>query len=633
MLQLDNLTLRVGGRVLLADLDLAIQPGTRLGIVGANGTGKSSLVRLITGELSADKGELRLPSSWRLSYMAQHTPTGSQSAHDFVLDGHAPFRQAEAELQAAEASGDGHRIAEAHAHYDAIDGYRLPALASELLHGLGFGAEDQGKAVESFSGGWRMRLNLGRALMTPSDLMLLDEPTNHLDLDTLLWLQDWLQRYDGTLILISHDREFLDAVCNHIVHIEHQQARLYRGNYSSFETQRAEVLAQQQAAFRKQQRERAHLQQFVDRFRAKATKAKQAQSRIKALERMALITPAHVDSPFSFHFRASKQLPNPLLQLHHCDAAYGDKTILEDVSIDFAPGDRIGLLGANGAGKSTLIKLMDGQLAPRSGERKAAKDLAIGYFAQHQVEQLDDNASPLLHLQRIDGRADDQSLRSFVGGFGFHGDRALDPVAPFSGGEKARLALALIIYQRPNLLLLDEPTNHLDLDMRHSLTLALQEFEGAIVVVSHDRALLDSVCDRFYLVQDSRVSEYEDDLDSYRRLLQKRFKAENANSRPATSEHDDTSATTRKDRRREQAQRREQLRPLLNQQKKLEQEMARLEQEKAKLERALADSTLYNNEARKAELQELLKQQGLNRQKLEDAETQWLDVSSQLDEG
>lgn len=633
MLQLEHLTLRVGGTILLSDLNLTLQPKMRLGIVGANGTGKSSLLRLITGELHADAGELRLPGDWRLAYMAQHTPSGAQTAHDFVLDGHGPYQQAEAERRTAEASGSGQQLAEIHARLDAMDAWRIPAQANELLHGLGFSSDDQLRPVDQFSGGWRMRLNLAQTLMTPSDLLLLDEPTNHLDLDTLLWLQDWLLRYQGALILISHDREFLDAVCDHMLHIEQQTARLYRGNYSAFEKQRAAVLAQQQAAYKQQQREVAHLHQFVDRFRAKATKAKQAQSRIKALERMELIAPAHVDSPFHFGFRKARNYPNPLLQLEHCTAAYGDDVILDDISFSLAPGDRIGLLGSNGAGKSTLIKLLNGQLAPRHGDYQTAQDLAIGYFAQHQLEQLDDEASPLLHLQRLDAennnkRADDQSLRDYLGGFGFRGDRALDKVKPFSGGEKARLSLALIIYQRPNLLLLDEPTNHLDLDMRHALTLALQEYEGALVLVSHDRALLQTVCDRFYLVHDRQVTEFDGDLQSYRQLIQSRQDKNKDNDKPMVSH----SAEGRRDRRRQQAERRELLRPLMKEQKKLEQVIARLEQERTEIEQALSQTELYNDAARKPELQELMKQQGRIKQQLDETESQWLDISAQLEE-
>jgi ATP-binding cassette subfamily F protein 3 len=628
MLQIEHLTLRVGGNILLSDLNLTLQPKMRLGIIGANGTGKSSLLRLITGDLHADAGELRLPSDWRLAYMAQHTPSGTQTAHDFVLDGHGPYRQAEDELRAAESTGKGQQLAEIHAWLDAMDAWRIPAQASELLHGLGFNSDDHQRPVDQFSGGWRMRLNLAQALMTPSDMLLLDEPTNHLDLDTLLWLQDWLLRYQGALILISHDREFLDAVCDHMLHIEQQKARLYRGNYSAFEKQRAAVLAQQQAAYKQQQREVAHLHQFVDRFRAKATKAKQAQSRIKALERMELIAPAHVDSPFHFGFRKARNYPNPLLQLEHCTAAYGDTVILDNISFSLAPGDRIGLLGSNGAGKSTLIKMFNAQLTPGNGDYRAAQDLAIGYFAQHQLEQLDDEASPLLHLQRLDQQADDQSLRDYLGGFGFQGDRALDKVKPFSGGEKARLSLALIIYQRPNLLLLDEPTNHLDLDMRHALTLALQEYEGALVLVSHDRALLQTVCDRFYLVHDQQVTEFDGDLQSYRQLIQCKQDKSKENDKPNVSH----SAEGRRDRRRQQAERRELLRPLMNKQKKLEQVIAKLEQEKTEIEQALSQTALYNDAARKSELQELMVQQGRIRQQLDETESQWLDISAQLEE-
>ncbi len=431
------------------------------------------------------------------------------------MDGDTELRVLQAQLVEAEAADDGERQASLFGRLEAIDGYTAPTRAARLMAGLGFSEAQMQQPVDSFSGGWRMRLNLAQALMCRSDLLLLDEPTNHLDLDAALWLQDWLRAYSGTVLLISHDRDFLDLCVDHIALLAEQRLHAYTGNYSAYEKQRATQLAQQQAAHEKQQRTVAHLQQFVDRFRAKATKARQAQSRLKALARMEEIAPAHVDSPFTFGFRAPKDVPHPLLQLTEMDLGYAGEALLHGVKMDIQPGDRLGLLGPNGAGKSTLIKALVGELAPLAGQRKAAKTLQIGYFAQHQLEQLHGDDSPLGHLRRLDPVASEQELRNYLGSFGFIGDQALSLVAPFSGGEKARLVLALLVYQRPNLLLLDEPTNHLDLEMRHALNLALQDFEGAMLIVSHDRHLLRSVCDRFVLVAGGRAEPFDGDLDDY----------------------------------------------------------------------------------------------------------------------
>ncbi|HJW82316.1 MAG TPA: ATP-binding cassette domain-containing protein, partial [Acidiferrobacterales bacterium] len=486
------------------------------------------------------------------------------------------------------------------------------------------------RPVSAFSGGWRMRLNLAQALMCRSDLLLLDEPTNHLDLDAVLWLEDWLRAYPGTLLVISHDRDFLDRVTDHILHLEARaeaaRATLYTGNYSAFERARAAELAREQAASEKQRREAAHMRDFVERFRAKASKARQAQSRLKMLERMPEIAAAHVDSPFHFQFRAPEKLPAPLLVLKDGAAGYGDATILHNVNLSLAPGDRVGLLGPNGAGKSTLIRLLAGELALRGGERIGARDLKIGYFAQHQLEQLhlDDNA--LIHLTRLDPRAREQELRDFLGGFGFVGDRVLEPVAPFSGGEKARLVLALIVYQRPNLLLLDEPTNHLDLEMRHALALALQEFDGAMVVVSHDRYLLRSVTDRLVLVADGKAETFDGDLDDE---YPKWLAARRARQTPASA---DTArpAVNRKDQRRQDADKRRQTQPFKNRLKTLEQELERLGAEKARLNTVLSDSALYTS-AEKDKLKALLQEQGRVQQALAQTESAWLEACEALE--
>ncbi|MDO9140005.1 MAG: ATP-binding cassette domain-containing protein, partial [Methylobacter sp.] len=487
MLNFRNITLRRGARVLFANASFTIHKGQKVGFTGANGAGKSSFFALVLGELHLDEGDFSMPPALEIAHVAQETPAVVRSAIDYVIDGDQPLRRLQAQLLAAEQADDGLKQAELHAALDTIGGYTAQARASRLMNGLGFTADQEVKPVNSFSGGWRMRLNLAQALMCRSDVLLLDEPTNHLDLDAVIWLQDWLCKYPGTLLLISHDRDFLDTITSHIVNIEQNKADIYTGNYSAFERMRAEKLAQQQSSYLKQQREIAHMQSFVDRFKAQATKARQAQSRIKALERMELIAQAHVDSPFDFSFPKPGKMPNPLLTLDKVDIGYGQSCVIKQAGLSISPGDRIGLLGPNGAGKSSLIKVLAGDMQPLSGTRNEAEALKIGYFAQHQLEQLRVDESPLWHLQQLDKQATEKDLRNFLGGFDFCGDKVMEVVKPFSGGEKARLVLALLVYQNPNLLLLDEPTNHLDLEMRHALSVALQDYEGAIVVVSHDR--------------------------------------------------------------------------------------------------------------------------------------------------
>ena len=624
MLNFTNLSLRRGPRLLFEQASFAIYPGHKVGLTGANGCGKSSLFALLRDELHADGGEFSMPPKWVIAHVAQETPALERSAIDYVLDGDAELREVEAQLESAVLADDGHRQGELHARLENIDGYTARSRAARLLHGLGFKTGEEERPVTSFSGGWRMRLNLAQALMCRSDLLLLDEPTNHLDLDAVIWLQEWLQRYPGTLMLISHDRDFLDEVVGEILHVEQQRITLYGGNYTAFERIRAERLANQQAAFEKQQREIKHVQSYIDRFRAKATKAKQAQSRIKALERMEQIAPAHVDSQFHFEFRPPEKLPDPLFALDKVAAGYGESLILDGVSLSLHPGDRIGLLGHNGAGKSTLIKLIAGELQSRHGEIKQAKDLKVGYFAQHQLEQLHAESTPVEHLQRLDPKADEQSLRNFIGGFGFNNDRALSPVEPFSGGEKARLVLALLVYQRPNLLLLDEPTNHLDLEMRHALAFALQGFEGALVVVSHDRHLLRSVTDKLILVDRGRADEFDGDLEDYRRWLATERKEEEA---PAESGNDTVS---RKDQRRLEAEKRKQLQPLKNKLQKLEKQIDTLSEKRDAIDAQLADSEIYSDE-NKEKLKQLLRDKGDLDQSLEQAEEQWMEVSEELE--
>ena len=625
MIVFSDLSLRRGSKALLERASFSIHPGQKLGLTGANGVGKSSLFSLIRGELGADSGSFSMPPAWVLAHVKQETPASTQSALEYALQGDEEYIR----LQDQIAEADGAHLGELHARLDAIDGYTAESRAATLLHGLGFKPEEIRQAVSSFSGGWRMRLNLAQALMCRSDLLLLDEPTNHLDLDAVIWLQDWLKSYRGTLILISHDREFLDAICTHIAHIEQARLTLYSGNYSTFEITRAEKLAQQQSAYEKQKREREHMQHYIDRFRAQATKARQAQSRIKALERMELIAPAHVDSPFSFKFREPEKLPDRLLNMSHVSVGYGEKIVIAGVRLQILPSDRIGLIGPNGAGKSTLIKFLAGQLPAQAGECWQAQELKVGYFAQHQLEQLKIDQSPLQHLRHLDKQAREQDLRNFLGGFAFHGERVDEAVAPFSGGEKARLALALLIYQRPNLLLLDEPTNHLDLDMRLALSMALQEFSGAMVIVSHDRHMLKTVTDQLILVDSGKATEFDGDLDDYATWLQQRFREEeNRQQMPdAPAAH---TAAGRKDQRRESAERRKQLQPLKRKVDQLEQTMNKLNQEKVKLETLLADPESYT-EKNKAKLKQYLLDKSNLETQLEAVELEWMTLSEEYE--
>ncbi|MEJ2565093.1 MAG: ATP-binding cassette domain-containing protein [Gammaproteobacteria bacterium] len=627
MLILDDLSLYRGPRLLFKGASLSIFPGHKVGLTGANGTGKSSLFALIRGELKQDAGEFSLPPGWVIAHVAQEMPAVDTPAIDYVLAGDEELDRLQGELQDAEAAHDGTRLADLHAHLDAIDGYTAGSRAAKLMHGLGFSTAQENAPLRSFSGGWRMRLNLARALMCRSDLLLLDEPTNHLDLDAVLWLEDWLRAYPGTLLLISHDRDFLDTVAGHILHIANQQLQLYNGNYSAFERRHADQLAAQQAAYAKQQSEIARMRGFVDRFRAQATKARQAQSRLKALERMERIAPAHVDSPFTFTFRDPKHLPHPLLRLEDAAAGYAGCSVIGGVDRDLVPGERLGLLGPNGAGKSTLIKLLAGELAPLAGARREATGLRIGYFAQHQLEQLRPQDTPLQHLSRLDPKASEQSLRDFLGGFGFLGDDAFAPVVPFSGGEKARLVLALLVYQRPNLLLLDEPTNHLDLEMRHALDMALQTYHGALVLVSHDRYLLRTVCDRFVLVTAGRAIDFDGDLDDYRHWLAQRDSITDQGACGGSSTH---SAEARKTRRRNDAERRRRLKPLKAAVERWEASIAKLESQRDELQRQLAAPDLYMDQ-NKEKLRTLLNEQPQVTKDLADAETRWLEASEALE--
>lgn len=636
MLNFSDVAIRRGTRLLFEKASFNIFRGEKAGITGENGSGKSSLLSLVRGLLTLEAGSFEMPGNLAVAHVAQELSASDAAAIEFVMDGDAELRRIEQAIAAAEDAHDGNRLAELYGHYDAIGGYQARSRAGQLLHGLGFSSADEQRAVREFSGGWRVRLNVAQALMCRSDLLLLDEPTNHLDLDAVLWLEEWLQNYRGTLLLIAHDREFLDRICNRIVNIEHGRAQAYRGNYSAFEEARAAELSQTQALYVRQQREIKHIESFIERFRAKASKARQAQSRIKALERLQRIAPAHVDSEFTFSFLEPLKLPRPLLAVEKQAAGYDTKILVDNISMTIAPGDRIALLGRNGAGKSTLIKLLAGELPSLSGKRTDAKDLTIGYFAQHQLEQLTPGDSPLGHLQRLGGeagkKAAEQQLRDFLATFGFRGDRVFEPIGPFSGGEKARLVLALLSYQRPNLLLLDEPTNHLDLEMRQALALALQDYPGAVLMVSHDRHLLRTVIDDFFVVANGSAVPFDGDLDDYARWLAANPK-QDANEAPTVAINEPAikeSAEARKQRKRDEADKRNKLTPLKANVAKLEQLVAKLQGELAEVDRQLTAADLYLPEG-KERLRKLLERQTAFKRDIERHEAEWLQASEELE--
>ena len=627
MITLEQISLQRGSKFLLEQASAVFHPGQKIALIGANGTGKSSLFQLLLGQLSNDEGTVSIPQQWRIAHMAQEVATSERNALDYIIDGDQQLRTIEAEMQQAVQDDRHEKLALLHEQLDTIDGYNVKVRAEQLMLGLGFQLSDINKPANSFSGGWRIRLNLAQALMSPSDLLLLDEPTNHLDLDAELWLEQWLQRYQGSLLLISHDRDFIDSVCEGIVHIEHKRLNSYKGNYSAFERQRAERLAQQQANYEKQQARKAEITDFVRRFRAKATKAKQAQSRLKELARMEDIAPAHIDSPFDFSFPEPEKFSDPLLNLSHADLGYGETTIINQVNLSIHPGSRIGLLGANGAGKSTMIKSLASDIALLSGDFTKGENLQLGYFSQHQLEALDLDASPILHLQRLSPKIREQEIRNFLGGFNFHGDMAVEPIRYFSGGEKARLALAIVVWQKPNLLLLDEPTNHLDLEMCHALTVALQAFAGAVIVISHDRHLLRNTVDQFLLVANGKADLFEGDLDDYGRWLISQRKADSSvidNSKNQAEKVD------KKIQRQQAAQVRKKLNPINNAIKKIEQQMAKTDQQLATIETALGDNSLYQDD-NKDKLQQLLQDQAKLVQQKNQQEEQWLELNDDLE--
>ncbi|QIE74520.1 ABC transporter ATP-binding protein [Glaesserella parasuis] len=632
MIFFTDLTLKRGQTILLEQANATIHTGQKVGLIGKNGCGKSSLFALLKNELQAEGGDASYPKNWSIAWVNQETPALDISALDYVIQGDREYTQLTAQLEQANLENNGNLIATLHAQLDTIDAWTIQFRASTLLNGLGFSTEQLQLPVKSFSGGWRMRLNLAQALICRSDLLLLDEPTNHLDLDTVIWLERWLSNYHGTLLLISHDRDFLDPIIDRVLHIEQQKLFDYTGNYSAFEIQRATKLAQQNAAYQQQQQKIAHLQKFIDRFKAKATKAKQAQSRVKALEKMELIAPAYADSPFSFEFREPLSLPNPLLMMEKVSAGYGERTVLQSVKLNLVPGFRIGLLGRNGAGKSTLIKLLAGEIQAQSGHTQLAKGVQLGYLAQHQLDTLRADESALWHLARLAPEKTEQELRNYLGGFAFHGDKVKQAVSSFSGGEKARLVLALIVWQRPNLLLLDEPTNHLDLDMRQALTEALTQYEGSLVIVSHDRHLLRSTVNEFYLVHDGKVEEFNGDLEDYQKWLNElnaqlecAKKADNS-----TACNNENSAVNRKEQKRQEAELRQQAAPLRKKLTQLEKELEKLTASLTTLEETLASPEIYDAE-NKAKLTDILAKQVATKKQLEEVEMEWLEVQEQLE--
>ena len=628
MIEIKNLTLQRGLKVLLDQAALSLAPGRRVGLIGKNGSGKSSLFALLKGEITADKGDVSIPKHWKTAAVAQETPALDISALDYVLQGDGELQLFQTALHEAEAKNDGMKQAEYHAKLEEIDAYSAPARAAKLLSGLGFSQEEHGRPVKSFSGGWRMRLNLAQALMCRADLLLLDEPTNHLDLETVLWLENHLSGLPCTQIIISHDRDFLNATTTQTVELSDQKLTLYGGNYDFYQAERARRLAQQQAAYLKQQAQIKHLQSFIDRFKAKATKAVQAQSRMKALDKLERIAPAHFDSGFSFEFDSPAHLPNPLLQLDKADLGYGGDPVLHGIDLSLESGARYGLLGVNGSGKSTFIKTLAGELNVLSGRIVRSDKLNIGYFAQHQLDTLRPDQSPLWHIQKLSPDVREQEIRNFLGSFNFVGDAALQKTEPFSGGEKARLALAMIVWQKPNLLLLDEPTNHLDLDMRHALTLALQSFQGALIIVSHDRSLLEATTDSFLLIEQGRLKTFDGDLEDYRRY---RLAQENAAAAPAAS----SQSQNRKDTKRVEAQIRQEKarlgKPLQQKISQAEKEIAALSEIQTACEAFLAQEDAYSD-ANKTKLQQTLAQLAETKVKLEKQEENWLAWQEELEQ-
>ena len=617
MLSFNNLELVLGGKTLFDDVSLTIHHQQKVGLVGANGTGKTSLFKVIKNEIEVDQSSVNFPSDLRISYLAQEVPGSDEISLDYVLSGDYKLIEIQKEIELAEREEKYDLLAELYETYSSLDGYSAKSKAEQLMVGLGFKSEDFTKSLKDFSGGWRVRLNLAKTLMQPSDLMLLDEPTNHLDLDAILWLSNWIKSFPGALILISHDREFLDDCVSYIAHLYHQSIELYSGNYSQFEILRAAKMAEIQSNFIKQQKEVAHMQSFINRFKAKATKARQAQSRVKALEKMELIAPAHIDSPFNFTISETEKISNPLISLNQSNLGYKE-VILSSIDLTICPGDRIGLLGPNGAGKSTLIKSIVGSIPILNGDREVGTNFRVGYFSQHQVDDLDLSISAFIHIQRLDDTKTEKQIRTYLGGFNFRGDKVKDPIHLFSGGEKARLAFAIISYQKPNILLMDEPTNHLDMEMRHALTIALQTFKGAILLISHDRHLLNSSVDSFYLVDNGKVDIFNGDLNDYKNyildinLVELRDTKKKKNKEPNESK-DNTQA----------------IKSLNIEISKLEKRLLRLNSKLDEANLKLADPDLYKDSSN--DLQDLIRNQLELSNEVELVDKEWMDMASKLD--
>lgn len=628
MIRLKQLSLFQGSKQLLYKTDLTLYPDQKIGIVGKNGCGKSSLFQMLKNELSPEFGELEFPPKWRISSAKQETPGSDLNAIDYVLSGHKEYYQLTQDLKEAEQIEDGNRIAAIHSQLEAINGWSLPSQAAKLLTGLSFSESQMASTVKELSGGWRMRLNLAQALIQPAELLLLDEPTNHLDLEAVLWLQSFLRTYDGMLLTISHDRDFLDSFSSHILHFDNQRINQYTGNYSSFEKQKHEKEVLQQAQFEKQQKEIEHLEKFITRFKAKASKATQAQSRVKALEKMDKVSAVQIRTKFGFEFAPINKNVTELINIEEGAVGYGNTTILSDIRMRILAGQRIGLLGRNGEGKSTLIKLICGELEKQSGELNRNKHFKAGYFAQHQVEQLNVDQSPLWHIQSLGSDISEQEARNFLGGFAFHGDKTLDKVSGFSGGEKARLVLAMITWQKPNLLLLDEPTNHFDIEMREALALALQDFDGAVLLVAHDKSLMESVVDEFWLVNSGQVHPFNGDLTDYQKWLnENRW----STGEKVQNEKKENSAVSRKEQKRLEAELRQKKAPLTKKLKQVEDKMSKLQEEDSKLDNLLADSDIYSEE-NKDKLTKTMLRSNEVKSELETLEESWLELQEQLEE-
>ena len=630
MISLNNISLMRGNQLLIADSSLTLSGGQRIGIIGRNGAGKTSLFKALEGDIPLEQGVIELPNGLRTSTMSQETPGSQRSALEFVIDADTAYRTLERALQQAEADDDHAAIARLHSELDNINGYSIRNRAEQLLSGLGFSTDLFDKPVSRFSGGWRVRLNLAAALMCPSDLLMLDEPTNHLDLEATVWLEQWLQRYPGTLLIISHDRSFLDTVIEQVVSFEGNRLVAYTGNYSAFEKLKAERLALQQAMYEKQQRRRTEIENFVRRFRAKASKATQAQSRLKELDRMQDIAPAHIDSPFSFRFADLDQLPDFLMQVEQLSIGFAEP-LVERINLSIRADTRIGLLGFNGSGKSTLLKVLSEQHPPLAGEITRARKIKVGYYAQHQVDELNQQSTPFELIQQLDPKASAQEIRNYLGGFDFKGERINEQISVFSGGEKARLALARVVRSQPNLLLMDEPTNHLDLDMVHALTVALQHYSGALIIVSHDRHLLGNTVDAFYSIRKGVFAEFKGDLKDYEKWLGKQESASHkleertATTRAGTTSH----KLDKKHLRQEAAAKREREAPMRKREKQLERKIDDLNSELQSLETQLSDSTLYDD-SNKKRLKDLLQRQGELKTQLADIEKAWMEVMEQL---